>query len=218
MRRGGGRKAKLTDTKPPVLADLPGHLNGVQLSENTTDGNSEIVKGQDSKTNLSESTDESHDGNETDETIENYYSENEYSYAKENNKSEIQLPNKKVLDNTSVVESEDKNTTDFNQNVETETEDEEEKKGISTDTIETYSTGGTDKKDQTNPHIKVTENCDTGNRQNESIASDESVAEKSDISDSICETTPYSTLTQENQQTCVEEATKQCVGAITRYG
>jgi hypothetical protein len=56
-------------------------------------------------------------------------------------KNEIQCPNKKVLDNTSVVESEDKNTTDFNQNVETETEDEEEKKESSTDTIETCSTG-----------------------------------------------------------------------------
>lgn len=217
MRRGG-RKAKLTDTKPPVLADLPGHLNGVQLSENTTDGNSEIVKGQDNKTNLSESTDESHDGNETDETIENYYSENEYSYAKENNKNEIQCPNKKVLENITVVESEDKTTTDFNQNVETESDDEEEKKGIITDTVETCSTTSDDNKDQMSPHLKVTEKCDAVNRHNESIASDESVTEKSDISDSTCETTPSSTLTAENQQTCVEEATKQCVGAITRYG
>jgi hypothetical protein len=117
-----------------------------------------------------------------------------------------------------VVESEDKNTTDFNQNVETETEDEEEKKESSTDTIETCSTGSNDKKDQTNPHIKATENCDTGNRHNDSIAIDDNVTEKSDISHSTCETATSSTLTQENQHTFVEETTKQCVGAITRYG
>lgn len=129
-RKGKGgrrRKTKAIRIKTPVLVDIPSHVNGLQIAEQTADDTSEIVKVQDNK--QSESADESLDGNETDETIENYYSENELGYTKEMEN----VSNKKFTADKFEPENygQDKNTTDYNQNVETETEDDENNANMS---------------------------------------------------------------------------------------
>lgn len=73
--RGRGRRRKSTNKKTTVLVDNTCHLNVNEINHKQKD---------ESLANGTESTDESNDGNETDDTIENYYPETGYSVAKKN--------------------------------------------------------------------------------------------------------------------------------------
>lgn len=161
-RRGKGRRRKAKSVvNQPVLVDIPGHLNGIHISENDKDNKHDLGKDVESKVSQ-DYTDESHDGNETDETIENYYSENEFQKENANaTKAKDSGSEKSINSFFTENEQNDNIGTDFNQNKESEDKDCEDSEKSSGKIDTRYRDSGYS--DQTKSEFQMTENAGKDN-------------------------------------------------------
>lgn len=160
-RRGKGRRRKAKSVvNQPVLVDIPGHLNEIHISESDIDNKHDVGKDVESKVSP-DYTDESHDGNETDETIENYYSENEFQKENANATIAKDSCSEKSINNYTENEQDDNIGSEFNQNKESEDKNCDNSEKSSGKINKRYRDSGYS--DQTESEFQTTENAGKDN-------------------------------------------------------
>ncbi|XP_076074823.1 uncharacterized protein LOC143045886 [Mytilus galloprovincialis] len=160
-RRGKGRRRKAKSVvNQPVLVDIPGHLNEIHISENDIDNKHDVGKDVESKVSP-DYTDESHDGNETDETIENYYSENEFQKENANATIAKDSCNEKSINNFTENKQDDNIGSEFIQNKESEDKNCDNSEKSSGKINKRYRDSGYS--DQTESEFQTTENAGKDN-------------------------------------------------------